>query len=453
MNDCGPDKKEKGGMSLMEEYELRLYDRPVCRFSMGLEGLRGLQVHIKETYTTDPNIWPLGTFPEDLSLKKWLQERVIPKNRKFVEQILRKFGLSVHDTVGIINACKGLSLNDSYWVVSPSFQGKFADYNLYEHDLDGVLALIAYTGIDEGRHIMGTSPELTTDGSLPKAWRVDADGNRVLYKGGTSGASNTGREPYSEYLASAVAAQMGLNCVQYDLEKWKGLLCSTCKAFTSLSTSYASFFRVTQKTDVADVLRFYFDISDDAFEQIASMFVFDSLIINEDRHVTNFGVLRDNQTGRIIGPAPLFDNGYSLFNFVQDADMDDLLSYPKDKLTALYVPFDDMAAAMMGPLQKAQLRRVIGFHLPRHPLYNLPEKRLVKIEAFLQQRVQQLLLLPNRDRADIRAEIGIPRASQEHFSRATYPLPLEDLSASAVARAEHRNTTLEHDKPDTEKAR
>ena len=43
------------------------------------------------------------------------------------------------------------------------------------------------------------------------------------------------------------------------------------------------------------------------------MLVFDALIYNEDRHFGNFGVLRDNHSGKIIAPAPVFDNGLSLF--------------------------------------------------------------------------------------------------------------------------------------------
>ena len=45
---------------------------------------------------------------------------------------------------------------------------------------------------------------------------------------------------------------------------------------------------------------------------ICSMLVFDALIYNEDRHFGNFGVLRDNHSGNIIAPAPIFDNGLSL---------------------------------------------------------------------------------------------------------------------------------------------
>ena len=34
---------------------------------------------------------------------------------------------------------------------------------------------------------------------------------------------------------------------------------------------------------------------------------------NQDRHANNYGLLRDNATGRILGPAPLFDHNMALF--------------------------------------------------------------------------------------------------------------------------------------------
>ena len=42
------------------------------------------------------------------------------------------------------------------------------------------------------------------------------------------------------------------------------------------------------------------------------MLVFDAVILNEDRHFGNFGLLVDSHTNKIIAPAPIFDNGLSL---------------------------------------------------------------------------------------------------------------------------------------------
>ena len=65
-------------------------------------------------------------------------------------------------------------------------------------------------------------------------------------------------------------------------------------------------------------------VGKDFAEQIRSMLVFDALIYNEDRHFGNFGVLRDNHTGSIIAPAPIFDNGLSLFCYAGKEDIPNL---------------------------------------------------------------------------------------------------------------------------------
>ena len=116
-------------------------------------------------------------------------------------------------------------------------RGKFSQYNLYENRFSEILALVAYTGAGGSRQAFTTSPELTTGGMLPKAWRYVEHDGIYLYKGGTTGASNTGREPYCEYYASQIAETMRLNAVHYDLENWKGITASKCALFTNIDTA------------------------------------------------------------------------------------------------------------------------------------------------------------------------------------------------------------------------
>ena len=73
---------------------------------------------------------------------------------------------------------------------------------------------------------------------LPKCWRR-INGKIYLYKGGTSGFSNTGFEPYSELYAYQIAKAMGINAIRYTLTKdLKKTLCSKCELFTSKDYSY-----------------------------------------------------------------------------------------------------------------------------------------------------------------------------------------------------------------------
>lgn len=376
-----------------QAYVLRLYDTDLLSFSLSEQGIEGLKAQIHSIDEEERALFPLDLELTDDGLVKWLQRRVIPKNRAYVAEILKTYGLSVNDTKGIIDVCKGLSLNDSYWVVPQGFTGTFAQYNLYENRFSEILSLVAYTGIGQSDAAFTTSPELTTNGMLPKAWRFIEGEGIYLYKGGTFGAANTGNEPYSEFYASQVAQAMGLDAVAYELENWKGILASRCKLFTDINTAYIPIGRIVREGGLKACLEYYRQLGPEAYEQIKSMLVFDAMIYNEDRHFGNFGVLRDNHTGKVTGAAPVFDNGMSLFNFAMPEDFQDLDSYAKTRGTAYGISFESVCQEVMGPIQARQLRKLIGFTFHRHPRLNWPEYRLEAIERHLQKRVRQLLEL------------------------------------------------------------
>lgn len=382
-------------------YSLRIYDTELLRFSMEKRGLEGLVAEIITVDEKLEHLLPLDMERTGPGIVKWLSRRVIPKNRMFVDEILKTLGLSHNDTKGIIDVCKGLSLNDSYWVVPEGFEGKFAQYNLYDNRFSEMLALVAYTGAGQSRQAFTTSPELTTNGMLPKAWRfIDGDGI-YLYKGGTAGASNTGREPYCEYYASQIAETMKLNAVHYDLENWKGITASKCALFTDVNTSYIPIGRIVKAGGIKACLDYYEALGSAFSEQLCSMLVFDALIYNEDRHFGNFGVLRDNHTGNIIAPAPIFDNGLSLLCYAGREDLETpaaLRAYADTRTNPYGISFEEVCAEVMGAEQKEQLRRMIGFRFRRHPNINLSEKHLQAIESLLESRVRGLLAIPSRSR-------------------------------------------------------
>ena len=49
-----------------------------------------------------------------------------------------------------------------------------------------------------------------------------------------------------------------------------------------------------------------------AREFVENMFILDYLILNEDRHFNNFGIIRDVNNLKWLSVAPIFDNGQSL---------------------------------------------------------------------------------------------------------------------------------------------
>lgn len=375
-------------------YYLKLYDEVLVTFSLQEKGLEGLVAEVLSYDESKMHLLPVNMELTSKGIVKWLSHRVIPKNRAFVDEILKTFGLSSNDTKGIIDVCLGLSLNDSYWVTPVEFNGKFALYNLFENPFSEALSLVAYTGVGSADKAFCTSPEFTTNGMLRKAWRNIADDGIYLYKGGTEGAVNAGNEPYSEYYACQIAKAMGLDCIEYDLENWKGILASKCRLFTDINTSFVPISHLINDRTLKNALDYYSSLGKEFYNELCSMLVFDAVIYNEDRHFGNFGVLRDNHTGKILKPAPIFDNGLSLFNFAMADDINNLDEYAKTRTTPYSVSFEKVCKAVMGSKQKSQLRKLLNFKFKRHPYINLPEERLTAIEKHLKHRVTELMSIP-----------------------------------------------------------
>ncbi|MBY8968292.1 hypothetical protein KHP57_21620, partial [Algiphilus sp. NNCM1] len=130
---------------------LRLYDDPLLQFDASYgEGLLAgkIEAHVRWFDELKRALlpFPLAPEPDNAKLTTWLERRTIPKNREFATQVLAQAGLNIADTLGIIDLCKGLSVNDSFWVERDSENLKFADISLYDNPLDETLAIVAYTG-------------------------------------------------------------------------------------------------------------------------------------------------------------------------------------------------------------------------------------------------------------------------------------------------------------------
>ena len=373
--------------------ELRHFDTPLLRFSAQTDTSEP-ETEILWVTEDHKNLLPLDLELSSKGLARWLRHRMIPKNRAYVNTLLSKSGLSINRPISIIQVTKGLSLNDCYWVVEEGFPGSFEQFNLYDNRFSRVLALIAFTGYGSSvRFSLFSSPEFTTNGMLPKCWRRESGVIR-LYKGGTSGASNTGNEPYSEYYAWQVAETMGIKAVEYKLTKWKGQLCSTCELFTSKEQAFLPVGRLVTSGGMKAVRAYYEKLGPEYVDALHDMLVFDAIICNVDRHYGNFGFLIDCAANTIAAPAPLFDHGNALFNFAGADDMENektLDAYVETLMPSVYDDFLGTARSVLTDKHREALRHLLTFRFKKHPRYNLPDKRLRLIEKQIQKRARALL--------------------------------------------------------------
>lgn len=265
---------------------------------------------------------------------------------------------------------------------------------MYRNDLDQVLQLAAYTGYTSSqRRAAGLSTEWTTDGSYAKAWRRMPDGTLMLYKAGSDlGAANDGLEPYSEFLCAQVAQAMGLEHVDYGLDVWKGKLASTCELMNSEQVAFVPFYQAARTSSFPNILAAGLDISDDVLESLRDMLVFDAVVCNPDRHAANYGLLRDNRNGELLGFAPLFDHNCALFPREMEPDLPHLIERASTRYSpASGMSFATQASLVMDARHHAMLRRLVDFRFEPHPRTNLPPDRVSALERYIHARARQLL--------------------------------------------------------------
>ena len=396
---------------------LRHRDRELLRFEwVEPQGVRVVSVNEAERRFLPLEMHGVAN---DETLWTWLTRRTVPKHRHYIQMMLGNLGIMQKDTRAIIEMCKGLSLNDVYWVVPDGFRGSWKDYNLYDNTFSKTLAVMAFTGGFRGEFNPAreetTSPEFTTNGMLAKCWRRRDEGV-FLYKGGTEGAANAGFEPYSEFYASQIAEVMGLDHVAYGLEKFKGRLCSTCPLFTSDKYGYVPAGRVVSRDEALADPRF------------ADIFFFDAVIFNTDRHMGNFGYLVDNDTNEIVGAAPIFDNGYGLFSLAmfcpgqRHDEFNDLRKFVNRVTPALYDKWLGFPGGINTGM-RACLERLRGFRFKHHKYYNLPVDRLHAIEDFLQKRASEILEFG--DRSDDLLKIEAVSDSVNHVADGSLALQIK----------------------------
>ena len=110
------------------------------------------------------------------------------------------------------------------------------------------------------------------------------------------------------------------------------------------------------------------------------MLMVDFVITNTDRHFNNFGVLRDADTLSFIGPAPVFDNGNSLF-YKQD--------YVPTGKALLDIEVTSFKTTEVKLLKEVQNRKLLDIaHLPTKEQLNT---LLIKDTAMPQERRESIV--------------------------------------------------------------
>ena len=248
------------------------------------------------------------------ALNAWWTDRFIPSARSGLVDALSQLGFP--DPQQVISRNLGLSLSDHYWVKPAGSNLSWDEVNFFENDFspdvgDALLGKLSKTSDIDLR-----SPDWMCDGNLRKRWAI-LDGKRCLVKAGSGPFQ---QQPFNEVIATKIAQRLAIPHIPYTLLWDEGLPYSVCEDFVTPDTELIPAWRVmqTQKKDnQTSVYQHYRNCCEKLgvpgmAHALDQMMVLDYLIANEDRHFNNFGLLRNPDTLKWLGPAPIYDSGSSL---------------------------------------------------------------------------------------------------------------------------------------------
>lgn len=333
-------------------------------------------------------------------LNEWWSERSIPASRSGVRGALETLGIA--DTKFLLVRCYGLSLSDQYWICPAGSDLTWDDINFFDNSFSDDIGDILFGKVKKSDLIDFSSPDSTSDGNLKKRWKI-INGKRCLIKGG----SNPYRQqPLNEVIATEIMNRLQIPCVPYTLLWDKEMPYSVCEDFVDEDTELVPAWRILQTQKQPNNVSLYQHFINCAeslgipntSQFLDQMIVLDYLILNEDRHLNNFGALRNAATLDWIGMAPIYDSGSSL-GYDKTAPMmkngDEILCKPfkkhHEEQLKLVSSFDWIDFAAL-----SDIRKVISDVLSdEHAADYMDERRIDTICDLAEQRVHRLEALAN----------------------------------------------------------
>ena len=247
-------------------------------------------------------------------LNDWWAERSIPASRSGVRDALEALGVT--DTKSLLLRCYGLSLSDQYWICPAGSDLTWDDINFFDNSFSDDIGDILFGEVKKTDAIDFSSPDSTSDGNLKKRWKI-INGKRCLIK---CGSNPYRQQPLNEVIATEIMNRLQIPCAAYTLLWSKEMPYSVCEDFVDENTELVPAWRILQTQKQMNNVSLYQHFVSCAealgipgsVQFLDQMIVLDYIILNEDRHLNNFGALRNAETLEWIGMAPIYDSGSSL---------------------------------------------------------------------------------------------------------------------------------------------
>ena len=276
---------------------------------------------IQRVELLDDEHFPYGVKRTPPALYEWWRSRIIPASREGIKSILRERKIAGVSELALKSF--GLSLSDQYWIVPEDQAGiGWGTVNFFDNEFAGGKSEMSVLAAG------GMTPDVSTSGQLPKRWVIE-NGKRYLIKKGTPLVYP---EAYNEKIGSVLCKHLGIGHVDYDVvieqdEKIGETASSKCACFVDSKTELVTAYQIME-TKPQPAGDFLYEHCIECFEEagvpeakrkIDEMLVLDFIISNTDRHLWNFGMIRNADTLKAVSFAPIYDCGNSMWHNVSDS--------------------------------------------------------------------------------------------------------------------------------------
>lgn len=281
-------------------------------------------VNFERNYPENEDYAPFGLIKmneiDKVEFNKWWKNRQIPASRKGLKEVLHNSNVYDKDNFDLLDAkAYCLSLSDQYWVKGVNEEISWESINFFDNEFSEDIGKILFNGGKTALNLNLNTPDMTSNGNYEKRWKI-IDGERYLLK---AGSKIYNQEPFNELIATKLYERL-LNkdeYVEYSVIFDDDKAISKCKNFITKDTELVPAWKINEYYEFLDdedkythYIRCLNNLGiKDAETLTDKMIVCDYIIANKDRHFNNFGVIRDVNTLKFIGVAPIFDNGCSLW--------------------------------------------------------------------------------------------------------------------------------------------
>ncbi len=240
------------------------------------------------------------------NVEKWLETRAIDHHRANSRLLKKALRLAERDDVSSVLSVNAVTITDNYWIKPLDSTLTYSDVR-FDNDYFSNLALTGnYDSFNKAANSKNSrTPELTNTGSFEKCWKL---------KNGTWWMHKTANheELFSELFIYKLGLRLNFKMAEYE----RGNKVIKTKDFTNnaLVNFEPAFAFMGDNEDYIETLEKLKLICPNAIGDYVKILFLDTICANPDRHTFNFGILRDTDSGEILGLAPNFDNNMALIS-------------------------------------------------------------------------------------------------------------------------------------------